>query len=214
MTEQTLESIIYKNKEMKITYVNGDGLFCPFGYRIFPVGRDTGCIIGYNCLYEIKGNLFVLTDLSVNNSSRLDSFASPTTPPPINGIPPIDMRNRQYRFDYLYKDIGLWVNYSGGLLLGGGYIADFSYYSGCLNASCWYEDSYEIVFENGEIIYERDLTEKMKEYRNIIINAGTESLDSLNEKISAWAAHTFSLNYKFHELRSAKRDDDIFFNLV
>ena len=98
-------------------------------------------------------------------------------------------------FDHNYFNVKIPLQFTGGLLLGTDFIHDLYVHMGFQDP--WkYREVHEFVFDKGRLIEHRDVSQKMKQYREMIEKGGESpkgngSYDDLND----WINDCFSLDY-------------------
>ena len=162
-TEQVNDNFVYKGKTYFITGGRIPLDFNKWGLR--PVAMSTACWRGYIASFALVGDKLVLTDLVVNISAREDAVV-----PTINDVSPTDRTSEASRSHFIrlaYNNINLPLDFTGPAYLKDGRLIRGMY--GRFDDAAGFETVIELVFENGALKSERDISQKMAEMR---MNAG------------------------------------------
>lgn len=190
MTAQLHDSLLYENQEYSIIGVNGQGLFQPMDYGLNPLGLCSACWRGFLCQYFLKDRRLYL------NWLRINCGHAPQKAPVVNGVYPEYPPEDYPIFDTYYKNLILEIMFSGGMLLGTGFIHEL-YVHIDFHPAWKFETVYELIFQKGVVEEIRDVREKVAEIRNWILK---KSLDQENindnETLMNWIQSTFRLDYR------------------
>jgi len=194
MTAQISDIAIYNDKEYSIIGINGEGLFDPYQYDLEPVGTCSACWRGFMVGYLIRDDRLLVDVLNINFKRSDKKFFWNKRPPKLNGVKPGDREDEEFGlFDYNYSNLNLPIEFSGGVLLGNDFIHELYVHMGFQDP--WkYREVHEFVFDKGKLSEHRDVSEKMKQYREMV-EGGSESqngFDSLHD----WINDCFSLDYE------------------
>ena len=215
MTAQASDTVIYRDRDYKLAHDAGTGLlnvFAALGYRPHPT--STACYAGYIAGYSIIDGWLFLSNLEVGLP---DEFYDPNyvgEPPKLFGVSP-DLGGF---FGANYEGLSEPMPFTGGLILGNGFIWDLYEHSGSHPA--WkYERVYEVIFDSGQVVEEHDRSASMAEHRTNKdeyrrkwrIERPFESLDTpevmladinaLQADIADMYADCFSLDYGLRQRR-------------
>ncbi len=124
MTVHIHDSLLYKGQEYSIVGINGQGLFHPQDYGWQPLGISSACWRGFLCQYLLKDNRLYLNWLRINRGHH----AQPA--PVINGVYPEAPPEDYPVFDTFYPNLHLEIHFSGGMLLGMGFIPELYVHMG------------------------------------------------------------------------------------
>lgn len=191
MTAQFSDNFIYKGKEFSIAGINGDVLFNPYEHGLSPKGTCTACWRGFVSTYAVKNDQLYLDRLDINMDKPKKKFFIFDAIPKINGIKPSGGESLYGLFDYHFEAVELPVKFTGGFLIGEGFIQDLYVHMG-FHPAWKYEEVHELIFENGKLVSATDISAKMKEYRRKRKEPGFEEED---QKMDEWIEKCFSLNY-------------------
>ena len=151
MTAQAHDTVVYRDEEYALVGINGEGLFEPDQHGLRPVALTTACWRGYRCTYEIRGQWLRLETLIV---------ASAQEAPRVFSVLPTDPTAKFL----VYEDIGQIMPFTGGLLLGTGFIEDLYVHMG-FHPGWKYRKVHELIIENGRVVQEADRSGEMSELR-------------------------------------------------
>ena len=117
--------------------------------------------------------------------------------PKINGIKPVS-RERQHRFNNCYMGLNYPLEYTGGLLLAYGFIREFYVHMG-FQKPWTYERVLELIFEEGMLSRELDLSGRMAEVRQLIREAlrkkGSNDEEPRYEEMIEFVVRSFDRTY-------------------
>lgn len=161
MTAQASDTVVHRDAEFKLAHSTGSGLvnvFAALGYRPHPT--CTACYAGYIAGYSIIDGRLFLSSLSV---APPDEFCDPNYVgelPKLFGVSGVLGGFLGAEYEGLSEPLP----FTGGLILGNGFISDLYAHSGSHPA--WkYGRVYEIIFDSGQVIEEHDRSASMADYR-------------------------------------------------
>jgi hypothetical protein len=143
LTGQIHDKVFYQGIEYHLVSQNGEGLFEPSTYGMFPTMIHTACWRGYYCSYAIEQFDLLLTSLTVRTHDLRY--------PPIDGIAPADDGYGTMR----YTDLRLSMEFRGKLLLGADFIREKYVHMGFQSAQS-YAKVTELTFLAGKLISTQD----------------------------------------------------------
>jgi hypothetical protein len=143
MTGQIHDRVIYEGIEYDLISVNGEGLFEPSTYGMFPKMLHTACWRGFYCTYTIEQLDLFLTSLTIRTNDEQY--------PPIDGKSPSDDGYRTMR----YINLRLPMLFRGKLLLGADFIRERYVHMG-FQAPEAYQKVVEATFLAGKLISMQD----------------------------------------------------------
>lgn len=195
MTAQVADSFIYQDSPFHlVAYSNGE-LFHPeqYGYRPFPA--STACWRGYCCEYTLVNEQLVLNQLHINHGDVDASLTQQKPPPDLYGTAAA-VSSQAHIGKWLFDAVGLPLDYTGGLVIGEGFIRSLYVHMG-FNPAWKYETVHELVFESGQLIQQSDLSNKMAEVREKLAKIPPEvNSDSSTEQIESWINNCFRRDYR------------------
>lgn len=188
MTAQVGDRFIYKGDDYSIVAISEPIQFNPLDYGIKPVACCTACWNGYWCDYHISAEGIILENLYINAE---DDYY-----PEINNVSPQKdgKKSFEYMGHHLYRNLNIFMEYTGKILIGKGFINKYYIHMGYQRA--WaYEVLEELVFDNGKLVRTVDHSEMAKKLRKEIENkAGEIKEESYN--IPVFVEKSFSLEMK------------------
>ncbi len=111
MTAQMHDSFLLQDQRFSLVSFGSEGLFQPAAYGMQPLPRVTSCWRGYVCTYKTLYNKLVLDTLQVNLSQEGPALQNIRPEVPARGM-----------FNNVYHELGLHMDYSGGMLVADGFI--------------------------------------------------------------------------------------------
>lgn len=187
MTAQFSDNVKYRGSTYAIAGKNGYGLFYPDEHGLKTHGGCTACYRGYVCTYAIHEGRLLLDSLF--------AFLSGDAPK-LFGRSPMPQKERSL-FDVIYDRLRHPVPYTGGLLLGDGFIEELYVHMG-FHPAWKFREVHEVIFEDGVVVTETDRSEAMAGFREEISHRPLEpDLDTDREDISKWIAKCFSQEYRW-----------------
>jgi hypothetical protein len=212
MTAQMHDRINYQGHEYNLVGINGSELFNPEKFGFKPTGRVTSCGRGFVCHYILSGNTLVLSKLEVSYGHLGRTKFSPKKCPTINNVSPTYTEDRSARFNNLYENLNLKIEFTGGILIADDFIYKLGVNMG-FHPAWKYRIIYELTFDNGQMINLQDVSKKMEEIREEMIQRPLEpGLDVDFREHARWVNSTFSLVYSYnngkYELNIAKEPEE------
>lgn len=116
--------------------------------------------------------------------------------PKINNVSPEreNKKSFQYMGHHLYKNLNIFMEYTGKILIGKGFIKKYYIHMGYQRA--WaYEVLDELIFDKGELIKTVDHSEMAKKLRLELENKA-EEISKTGDNISLFVKESFSLEMK------------------
>jgi hypothetical protein len=197
MTWQTcVDEFLLENEVYEIYGLKGD-LFVPEEYMIQPVASASSCWRGYWGIYTYHDDRLFLNRLEINLAEN--GTGNPILGLEINNVIP-ELQLPQYEgdipyFNNIYEDIDLQLNFTGGIIIVKDSIEKLidpaEYY-----AYIWaFKTIYELIFQDGKIIEKRDISEKMVEIRNKLVEKRLKSVMGEID-LQKLIQSSFLLNYR------------------
>ncbi|MCB9895305.1 MAG: hypothetical protein H6839_12710 [Planctomycetes bacterium] len=192
MTAQAPDRVLYLNKNFVLAGISEDELWSPEARFTDREALCTGCYRGYIATYRVHDDALELHELKLSHGQ-----SSMRKPPPLGGREPTPFDQEPFGFfNWTYTDIGMRLDYSGGLLLADGFIQKLYVHMG-FHPAWKYKHVHELVFDNGRLVdafdRSRQMVEIRKEFKNKPLKPSRE-LDS--ETIRSWIEGTFSRKYE------------------
>ncbi|MDE5802317.1 MAG: hypothetical protein K2I22_05295 [Lachnospiraceae bacterium] len=182
MTAQVGDSFIYKGDDYSIVAISEPIQFNPLDYGIKPVACCTACWNGYWCDYHISTKGIMLQNLYIN--SQGDYY------PEINNVSPEREGKKPFLYmgHHLYKNLNIFMEYTGKILIGKDFINEYYIHMGYQSA--WaYEVLEELVFDNGKLTKTVNHSEMAKKLR-------LERNQKTSDNIPLFVKKSFSLEMK------------------
>ncbi len=169
MVAQISDNFKYLGTDFELLGLNGEGLFNPGEYGVRPTMMSTACSRGYVCDYEITNSEILMRNLLLR-TEEVQAY------PEIDGVKPI-FKNIYKAGEY--KNLKLYIKYSGGILLGTESIHDMNFYTGDQKPHDFHKVK-EIIFVDGKIIKFKDHSQKMRKIRSKLEHLNDEKVDDLS----------------------------------
>jgi hypothetical protein len=211
MTAQISDVVVYRGKPHTIAGVNGSGLFDPSDHSIQPIMISTACWRGYHCTYEVAEGSLLLTKLNIGLGEADRATAGRGEGPKLFGQVPrrytvhghsTNLRTGEVKTawessDFVCDGLRELVPFSGGLLLGDGFIRELYVHMG-FHPAWKFREVHELIFEKGKVVKEADRTAEMAEFREMVAGRPLGPTDPEDrEGIERWIRRCFSLQYKW-----------------
>jgi len=191
MTAQASDSVWYRDREFSITGVNGTGLYEPSQHDIEPFGISTACWRGFICDYALDDDQLVLRTLFVGLDKAASERARTGHGTTIAGVLP---EWAEY-FGWKYTPLNVPVSFTGGLLIGDGFITELYVHMG-FHPAWKFSHVYELMFEAGRLRASHDRSQQMAEFRAQMTDSDLQPpAGASKEEIHQWVEQTFSLDY-------------------
>ncbi|MDE5782200.1 MAG: hypothetical protein K2I03_12120 [Lachnospiraceae bacterium] len=188
MTAQVGDQFIYKGDNYSIVAISNPIQFNPLDYGIKPVACCSACWNGYWCHYHISTKGIMLQNLYINSE---DDYY-----PEINNVIPEkeDKKSFMYMGHHIYRNINIFMEYTGKILIGKGFINKYYIHMGYQRA--WaYEVLEELIFDKGKLIKTVDHSEMAKKLRLELENKADE-IQKTSDNIQLFVDESFSLEMK------------------
>ncbi len=181
MTGQISDSFLYKGEVYSVSGISKGELFSPLDYGLVPRSPHTACWRGYVLYFTITNDYLTLVDMEVNDEQEIE----------INAVKPV-VRKESLRLHY--QDLNLKLDFSGKIIIAKDFIDSMYIHMGFQRTSA-YETVFELKFENGKFISEKDLSPKMKKKREKNPDEGARPKSMEEKDMHGWIESTFSLEY-------------------
>lgn len=169
MTAQIEDNFRYKNKTFALAGIKGKEPFNPGKLGFSPVGSSAACYRGYLCEYSVNTEeKLILSNLYLSLYKTAGPEWIPDIGKPVNGIHPKKKTENSPPFlNNCYEGIDLPLTFTGGMLLGRGFIRELYIHMG-FHPAWKYREVLELNFENGLLVSENDRSAEMEDYRSSI----------------------------------------------
>ena len=190
MTAQAPDYYRYHGREYSIIALSKpiEPDFKSYGFQFTHL--TTSCWRGHVCEYSIRREKLYLHNLYAH--CKDDQY------PEFNGVIPVPAGNNEYERMMKYGNLKLFMDYSGKIVLGKGFIDEYYIHMGFQRA--WaYKEVIELVFKHGIVVKMKDHSEfvaKIREQYNSDPQFREEVFDdilkyvhdgfSLDPKVKAW----------------------------
>jgi hypothetical protein len=195
VTAQASDIVIYKGGQFNLAaYSNGEP-FDPSKHGYKPVMASTACWRGYLCKYKIENGRLLLDKLHINHQESNLPVSKKEQPPNLNSSV-ASVSKQSFLGLWLFEDVNLPLDYSGGLIVARGFIRSLYVHMGF--QPIWkYEVVHELIFNSGELQTESDLSSRMAEIREKTESETTENGEKPSRKeIDMWINESFRRDYK------------------
>lgn len=186
MTAQISDEIIYQGHSFSLIGIEKEWPFDPKKHGFKPIMISTACWRGYYSKYAI-----------VNADLLLSEFTTG-----LEDDPPIWREIRAKKVDrvgeaWIYKNVNLDLNYSGGIIIARNFIREFYVHMGFQRPHC-YEIVYGLMFEKGKLVKVNGFNEEVKSIRERIREIRKSEIQNYSEKtIEELVRQSFSLTYDY-----------------
>ncbi len=183
MTAQVNDTVKYDGIVYAIAGISGEALFDPASLGIEPAGLCSACWRGFVCHYEVRAQGLTLSELELSLDGRSQA-------PTVFGVPP----GERGLWGIPYKGIDQLIPFSGGLLLGDGFIEEMYVHMG-FHPAYAYRRVQELIFDQGRLTKATDLSADMAKCRREI--GGREDQPSADKRkdVMGWIEQRFSRDY-------------------
>jgi len=210
MTAQISDIIDYRERPFNLAGVNGDGLFDPSEHGVKVRMIDTSCWRGYYCRYDVSDGFLrlkqVYVGLNDDDRIRVESGQGPLlfgrTPSRyiVHGHSWSEEDGDQYSWesnDFRYDQLHELIPFSGGLLLGDGFMWEMYVHMG-FHPAYKFREVHELIFEDGQVVSATDRSKEIAGFRDAIAERPLQPTDPNHaQEIEDWIDRTFSQNYKW-----------------
>lgn len=194
MTAQFQDIIRYQGEDYNLVGMSEEGLFEPEQYGMQPVSTCTACWRGYIAIYAVDDRKLLLSELLVNLNPFDEKAPNASAAPLLNNVDPVKMTDEHGLFEYDYRNINLPLPYTGGLLIAIGFIDELYVHMG-FHPAWKYKQVHELIFEDGQLVSEADVSKKMKDVREKMKTVQARPERENAEDIMAWIKKCFSRKY-------------------
>jgi hypothetical protein len=211
MTAQISDTFLYRKKPHALGGINGSGLFDPTQHGVeVAVDCCTACYRGFYCTYEVADSSLFLTQVNLFLSPDDEATAAHGEGPKLFGKVPRrytirghftnpatgEVKTSLESPDFVVDGFRELVPFTGGLLLGDGFIWEMHVHMGFAPAYK-FRVVYELVFDAGRLTAEHDRSAQMAEFREMLLARSLRPDSTASEAdILQWIKRCFSLEYK------------------
>lgn len=206
MTAQRSDCYKYKGKEYSLVAISKALDFNPMNYGLIPSGRCTACWRGYWCDFEVKDSGLELQNLYINTKDQVYPDFQGVKVSPIEYVDCTCLRfvdgkaieepskTEKHMGHREYKDIGLFINYTGKILVGNNFIRKYYIHMGFQRAYA-YEKLIEFEFEEGKLINIVDHSRMAKKMRDELDATCSDLAHPDFDSIPKFVIDSFSTEY-------------------
>lgn len=191
MTAQVPDYVFYLDKKFTLAAISDGELWVPEAESINPEPVCSACWRGYLATYRVHNDVLELHELKLSYGQL-----SKGKPPPVGGRKPKRADDDETMgFNWTYPEIGMQLDYSGGLLLADGFIQELYVHMG-FHPAWKYKHVHELVFENGRLAGAFDRSRQMAEFRQDLKDKPMQPSGDLDRAtLTKWIERTFSRKY-------------------
>ena len=226
MTAQIPDQVVYEKQEYSLIGVAGGPLPKPWDFGVYPGEWSTACYRGYIMTYRVRRNQLMMSrvelgqiwpDKETNKYPTINDVKPRTVRKWEFGLRAPLFERYQYtgrgwwlqllllvptlqRFpdsdSFVYDKLRLKVDFSGGLLLGSGFIRSTYVHMGH-RKPYQFEHVTELLFERGNLIEVVDHSEKAAQWRDHLeaTRAGDGTLKASDRSLGEWIDWRFRMDY-------------------
>lgn len=192
MTAQAHDLFLYRDHSYTLVGISEERPpFDPAEAGISVVMHSTACYRGFIATFALDDERLVLKNLLANT---LDKNAAPVPGRPLNGVTPAGPKEK-YDFPSSYSDVNLPLAYTGGLLIGDGFIEELYVHMG-FHPAWKFRTVHELLFKEGRLTGSKDVSRFLKEIRE---SASPERLQpgphADRKEVETWIDRCFSMKY-------------------
>ena len=187
MTAQVPESVIFEDREFDLCGLKGEDPFKPEAHGLSPKPLHTACWRGFVCTFAVRDERLVLEELEVGLRSWGPDDGGDSESPPIAGV---EAQRNEKQGTAFYRSMSLPLEFTGRILIGRDFIGALYVHMGFQKA-CTYREVVELVFEGGQLVESRNMSDAMKEIRLRLEDHGGRPTEDLIQ----WIEERFSLDY-------------------
>lgn len=195
MTAQIHDSFPYQGKSYSIVGVSGQGLFKPEEYGLTPFGTCSACWRGFHCTYAIADHRLTLKTLNIGFDQKGEMVAKVGKGPMLGNKSPRRADRSQLCGEWIYDDPDVEIRFTGGLLLGEGFIRELYVHMG-FHPAWKYRQMHELLFDSGRLTKTVDRSEFMSQVRDRMSGKPLGPENSADPgDVKRWIEKTFTLDY-------------------
>jgi hypothetical protein len=189
VTGQWLDLVHFDETLFDLSGARGKPLFEPAEFGLVPMMINTACFRGYVCTYAVRAGQLIVTELLVGEECLLNK-EKVTEHSLLCGIAP---QPSWPEGTLRFSGLDIPVAFSGGLLLGGGFVDAF-HVDTRLHPALKYQRVTEILLEDGRLTGSYDRSAEAARIRQAIEN-GELSDPAGGQQGTDWLRRAFALDY-------------------
>jgi hypothetical protein len=191
MTAQWPDLVDFDQTVFDLAGVCGGPLFEPADVGLLPLMINTACWRGHVCTYAVRGDRLILADLMVGEQCLLNG-EKVTARTELRGVTP--QRSERWGDGTLtFRGLDIPVMFSGGLLLGSGFIQAHYVHMG-FHPAWKYRRVTEILLREGHLTEAQDRSAEIARIRRAIERGEVRDPDGVPEGV-AWVRRASTLDY-------------------
>jgi len=183
MTAQITDLVRYTELDWSLAGVNGEGLFDPAAHGLKVRAASTACYRGFACAYALREGALFLDDLHVATEGEA---------PRLLGCAPEQAGD--LGFTARYRKMGHFVPFTGGLLLGDGFVRELYVHMG-FHPAWKYRRVLEVELDEGHVTKLSDCSAAMAEIRTKLGGRDVPARGAPSAEVRAWIDRAFSRSY-------------------
>lgn len=194
MTTQVPDTVRIEGREWELCAQSHYPLFDPRAHGLNPTPSSTACYRGWLAEYEVIDRL-TLRELALLHEADRATQTQGSPGPPINGVAPV-AADRDLGFNCLYRDLGLLLDYTGGLLVADGFRIDL--WRAASHRPIWaFEHLKELLFTRGLLCAAQDMSHIAATLRERYLVVGPFGHVQFSGEASPrqWVARAFAFDY-------------------
>jgi hypothetical protein len=198
MTAQIQDRFHFNSRTYDIAGISEGELFDPHAYGLTPKASCTACWRGYQAEFNVQDSALVLENLRINLFADNESY-EPVDGPVLNTVAPQEPDSDSDLFNNYYEKAQMPLEYSGGVLLGTGFIRELYVHMG-FHPAWKYEKVLELVFDKGTLQSVSDRSAQMEDFRKQMLEAKggeEESRPPGDDQIRSFIERAFDRSYSF-----------------
>lgn len=193
VTAQISDTVKSAGEELQIAGISSPPLFEPSAYGLKPSTIGSACWRGYVCGFVVEGGQLRLQRLLLGRKSKVGERELTVGDELLGGA--VGEATKSWERGCLLLDgLDYPVSYTGGLLVGDGFVSATYVHMG-FHPAWKFERVVELIFEAGNLTDRIDRSEEMRALRERIA-AGEQSDPDGKRGSRKWIERTFSLDYQ------------------
>lgn len=191
MTAQINDVFLHHRREYAVAGISEGQLFDLALLGLEPRPNCTACWRGYQAVFALAGSRLVLDTLHIN----LEQAPGPL----VNGVAPKPSTKRLDFFNNHYEKLDYHLEYTGGVLLGDGFISRLYVHMG-FHPAWKYKRVIELIFDAGVLRAEYDRSARVAEIRKEMAAlrdaAGDAPREPTRDEIKHFIDRAFDRSYR------------------